>query len=145
VNKYTNSLIHFHAVFLPSLSNAHNCTQTALKTHWVVTVTDPQSFQSRRPELWYWNELEVDYEQPPFVFGLNHWYFQVTKQKTCLSPRKKYVACRHPGLHFRYCLKYFVHTSLYKKMYNKLLAIHRDLVWTGSFTTMCGVLHRSPL
>jgi hypothetical protein len=81
----------------------------------VATVTDPQSFLSRRPTLWHWNELEVDDEQTPFVFGLTHWYFQGIKQKTCLSPTTKCESCHCPGLHLRHCLKYFAHTSLYKK------------------------------
>jgi hypothetical protein len=150
VDKHPTSLLHFRFVPLPSLNYAYNCRLTAKhyitenETHSVATVTDPQSFLSRRPTLWHWNELEVDDEQTPFVFGLTHWYFQVIKQKTYLSPKTKYEACHCPGLQFRYCLKYYVHTNLYKKCTISCWPFIG--IWSEqAVLSLCVVLHRSPL
>jgi hypothetical protein len=98
----------------------------------VATATDPQSFLSRRPALLCWNVLEVDDEQPLFVFALIHWWPLEMRQKTYLDPRTKYEASRCPGSHFLHCLKYCAQTSLYQKCIISTNHLY-ELLLTGSF------------
>jgi hypothetical protein len=101
---------------LPTLPKLHfNTFYYCISTHLMATATDPQSSLSRRQELWCWNELEVNDEEHLFVSDPIHWCPQMTRQKACLGLMTKYEASQCFGLHFLYCLRYCVQTSLNRK------------------------------